>query len=119
MVSTTYRNIAELTFLTLQGAALLYVSFFPITFPIYKAYLVLGTTNFLSLYMNLHLTCSTTNIPLKNYIQSYVKLISTASLLLLLFAFYEVQLRAAKTPELTYDSEAYRKRLASLDEGYT
>lgn len=117
MISTTYRNLAELSFLAIQGGALMYVTFFPMTFPVYKAYLVLGTTNFLSLYMSLKMTCSSTNIPLRNYIQSYVKLISTASLLLLLFAFYEIQFKAAKTPELTYDSESYRKRLAELDEG--
>lgn len=98
MISNTYRNIAELLFLALQGGALMYVTFFPMSFPLYKAYLLLGTTNFLSLYMNLSLTCASTNIPLRTYIQNYVKLISAASLLLLLFTFYELQFKAAKTP---------------------
>lgn len=96
----------------------MYIVLFPTPFPIYKAYLLLAATNYLSLVLNIRSISSSANIPYKLYLTNFIKLISTATLLLSLFAVYEIQFRSAETPENTFDSEAYRKRLAAIREGY-
>lgn len=118
LISNRFTNVLEISFLAAQFAALVYVLLFPTLFPIYKAYLLLATTNYISLALNLRSICTSVNTIYRNYLVNYVKLISTATLLLSLFAIYEIQFRSAETPESTFDSETYRKRLAAMKEGH-
>ena len=37
----------------------------------------------------------------------------------MVFAVYGVQLRAAETPENTFDSDYYRRRIAGIKEGFS
>jgi hypothetical protein len=53
MISNSWRNIAELVFLATQFGCLVYAVFFPMIFPIYKVYLTLTATNFISLALNI------------------------------------------------------------------
>lgn len=95
LISNRFSNVLELSFLAAQFAALVYVMLFPTSFPIYKAYILLATTNYLSLALNLRSICTSANSLYRNYLTNYVKLISTATLLLSLFAIYEIQFRSA------------------------
>lgn len=104
LISNRFSNILEISFLATQFAALVYIMLFPTSFPIYKAYLLLATTSYISLALNLRSICTSVNTSYRYYTANYVKLISTATLLLSLFAIYEIQFRSAETPENTFGS---------------
>ena len=92
--------------------------FYPLPIAVYQAYVVLALTNSISLAINLRSVCQSTNSSFRSYSVSYAKLVSGASMLILLAAIYETQLKAASNPEQTYDSENYRKRIVEMKEGY-
>ena len=98
LVSSTVLNICELFFTGLQFAALMYTFFYPLNFPLYRIYLTLAATNLVGLGINLFKITKETNLSFRSYYQVYAKLVSSISLLVLIFSVYESQLRAAETP---------------------
>ena len=95
LVSNSYVSIVELAFLGLQFGALTYMLFFPQTFPLYQVYCSLVATNFASLFLNMNQICHSTERKLSDYFSAFVQLVSMTSLVVLTFAVYEIQLRAA------------------------
>ncbi len=88
MISSNYRNIAELSFSALQFGVLMYAMFFPMIFPLYKVYVGLASLGFLSLGVNLRAVFSGSNVSQKQFMGLYVRLVSSATLLILLFSIY-------------------------------
>ena len=90
--------MAELIWIAVQFGGLFYSIFFPLPIATYQAYAILAFTSYVSLGVNLREVCQSTNSTFRNYTKSYVKIVSTASLLIFLNAIYEIQLKAADAP---------------------
>jgi len=118
LIETSWQGIAELAFIATQFAAFIYILAFPITFPLYKAYAVISALNFVSLFLNISSISKAASISSRVYINAYARLVSTISIVVLLFALYEIQITAGKTPELSFDSKSYRERIVSMKDGY-
>ena len=118
LISSSWKNVAELFLIGIQFAAFAYALTFPLPFPIYKVYLVLASLNFGSLFINVYGICKSAKVPLRPYISSYFRLISTTSLLILLFAVYEIQIAAGDTPENSFDFEDYKDRIVAINGGH-
>ncbi len=95
LISTTWRNIAELSFLAMQYSALIYCISFGSPIALYKLYILLGSTSICSLLLNLHVLLQATQVPSKLYIVNLMRIVSLTSLLLLVFAVYHIQITAA------------------------
>jgi hypothetical protein len=85
-------------FISSQFAAFIYVLTFPLAFPVYKAYTGIAVLNYVSLFLNILSLGRATSLSIRSFSSAYVKLISTISMMILLFAVYEIQIIAGKTP---------------------
>jgi hypothetical protein len=98
LISTTWRNIAELSFLALQYSVLIYCISFGSPIALYKLYILLGSTSICSLLLNLHVVLRATGVPSKIYLVNLMRIVSLTSLLVLIFAVYHIQITAAEHP---------------------
>lgn len=119
LISTKAGSIAELTFLVAQMALLSYSLLFPLPVPLYKVLVLLASANFGSMALNLYKVSVGGRTAFRNCLKAYVSLISSASLIILLFGVYEVQLRASESPEEVLDSEGFKRKIGEMREGST
>lgn len=91
-------------FLSAQFGVLTYSILFPMSLPLFKILVVLAATNCGFLALNLRGICKGSNISTKLYIKHYAGVVSAISMMVLLFGVYEVQLKAADSPEETMES---------------
>jgi len=103
-----------LAFISSQFAAFIYILSFPLAFPLYKAYTLIAALNSISLFLNIISVSRAASLSVRAFINAYAKTISTISLMIFLFAFYELQIAAGKTPEQIFDSERYRERIVQM-----
>lgn len=110
LISTNWRNFIELTFIASQFVGLAYYLSFGCPFSIYKLQLLLATTNFAHLALNLSQILKYTNIPFGRYLQDYLKIVSLSTLLILIFALYHIQITAGAKPDHIFENQSYRSR---------
>ena len=79
---------------------------------------MVSALNFGSLFLNILSVSKAASISSRVYIFAYAKLVSTISIVILLFAVYEIQITAGKTPEQSFDSKSYKERIVSMMKGY-
>jgi len=95
LLSTTWLSMGELLFIMTQFAALVGTLCFPSPIFFYKMYVMLATTNFISLLLNLRGLFKATNISYRVYTVDLVRIISLASLLIFIMAIYHIQICSA------------------------
>ena len=117
-IETSWRNVAELSFIASQFFALAYCLSFGCPIAMYKFQLLMVTMNFANLALNIYEILKYTKIPFRSYLQDYLKIVSLSTLLILIFALYQIQITAGNRPEDAFDSEAYRSRVVELNNGY-
>ena len=74
------------------------------SFPLFKMLVALAATNCGFLALNIREICKGTSISKRIYLKHYAGVVSAISLMVLLFGVYEVQLKAAESPEETMES---------------
>lgn len=62
------------------------------------------TMNFANLALNIYEILKYTKIPFRSYLQDYLKIVSLSTLLILIFALYQIQITAGARPEDSFDS---------------
>jgi hypothetical protein len=98
LIETTWRNVAELTFIASQFLALVYCLSFGCPFSMYKLHLLLISSNFGFLALNLYEILRSTKIPFGAYLTEYLRIVSLSTLLILIFALYQIQVTAGLRP---------------------
>ena len=111
--------MAELTFIASQFFVLVYSFTFGFPFSTYKLYLLLATSNFGILGLNLYYILKGTGIPLRSYVTDYLRIVSLSTLLILIFALYQIQVMAGSKPQEIFEDESYRSRVVAVSEGYS
>ena len=91
-------------FLSAQFGILTYSILFPLDFPLFKILVALAATNCGFLALNIRAICKGASISTGIYTKHYAGVVSAISLMVLLFGVYEVQLKAAESPEDTMES---------------
>jgi hypothetical protein len=81
-----------------QLAALAYIVCFVCPFPLYKLQLLLATTNFGLLAANMRSILGQARVGFRHYLQDYLRVVSLATLLLLISALYHIQVTAGAHP---------------------
>lgn len=75
---------------------------------------MIAALNSISLFLNILSVSRAASISVRAFIHAYAKAISTISIMIFLFAFYEIQITAGKTPEQSFDSARYRERIVEM-----
>lgn len=118
LISTTWRNIIEMSLIVSQFAVFAYCAAFGSPIALYKLYIILATTNFAHLTVNLYEILRATNIPIQASLTDFVKIVSMSTLLLLIFAVYYIQVTSGSKPEDAFESSSYRERIIQIRAGY-
>jgi hypothetical protein len=95
LLSTTWVSIGELLFIMAQFTALVGTLCYPSPLIFYKMHVILATTNFISLLLNLRALFGATSISYRVYTVDVVRIISLASLLIFIMAIYHIQICSA------------------------
>lgn len=77
------------------------------------------SSNFGLLALNLYEILRSAKISFRSYVTEYLRIVSLSTLLILIFALYQIQVIAGSKPEDIFESETYQARVIAINQGYS